>query len=339
MRTFMGSLNKVGNEKNLRERYHKEISDFWQQGCFDHFIGKDHCEIAYSAFYFNNFEKNIVIVPGRAEGYLKYKELAYDLHCQQYNVFIIDHRGQGLSQRLLANPHKGHVDSFGDYVADLHTFMTQVVLSHATNQPFLLAHSMGGAIATRYLQTYPHIIKAAVLSSPMMAINTGTIPKWLALALVKSLHAINKLLGQPSWYFFGQSNYRVKPFENNPLMQSAVRYSIFSQLYDEVPKLQLGGVTIKWLLEAEKVRHLIFKELYKIKTPLMVIQAQDDIIVDNQAQDDFCAKLHRLDQKSCSGGKVSMIKNARHELFFESDQLRNEALIHAINWFEQSHHS
>jgi len=36
-----------------------------------------------------------------------------------FDVLIIDHRGQGRSGRLLADPHLGHVNRFNDYVDDL----------------------------------------------------------------------------------------------------------------------------------------------------------------------------------------------------------------------------
>ena len=61
----------------------------------------------------------LIIVNGRIESYLKYQDLANDFYQQGYSVYMYDHRGQGLSGRQLSNKHKGHVDSFSDYVDDL----------------------------------------------------------------------------------------------------------------------------------------------------------------------------------------------------------------------------
>lgn len=44
-----------------------------------------------------------------------------------FDVLIIDHRGQGRSGRLLADPHLGHVNRFNDYVDDLAAFWQQEV--------------------------------------------------------------------------------------------------------------------------------------------------------------------------------------------------------------------
>lgn len=55
-------------------------------------------------------EKNdrvIVVCPGRIESYIKYAELAYDLFHLGFDVLIIDHRGQGLSGRMLPDTHRG----------------------------------------------------------------------------------------------------------------------------------------------------------------------------------------------------------------------------------------
>lgn len=69
----------------------------------------------------------IVICPGRIESYVKYAELAYDLVHTGFDVLIIDHRGQGLSGRMLSDTHRGHVDNFSDYVDDLYVFRQQEV--------------------------------------------------------------------------------------------------------------------------------------------------------------------------------------------------------------------
>lgn len=325
----------IGNEANLRDRYHNEISEFWRSGRFDRFLGKDQLEIHYCAFIGGANNKSLVIVPGRVEGYLKYKELAFDLFNQGYNIFIIDHRGQGISGRMLDNPHKGYVDSFDDYVDDLHTFISNIVVKQSPQRPYLLAHSMGGAIAARYLQRHASVIEAAVLSSPMISINSGIIPKGIAKFAVNLGHSFNKILGKPSWYFLGQGNYQAKPFEDNHLMQSDIRYTIFSQLYDEQSELKLGGVTLKWLREAQKVENAIFANLVAIKTPTTVIQAGAETIVDNHAQGIFCRQLNQLNSSCCPQGKPFVIENALHELFFEQDQYREPALQYALNWFAQ----
>ena len=64
------------------------------------------------------------------------------------------HRGQGRSGRLLADPHLGHVNRFNDYVDDLAAFWQQEVQPGPWRKRYILAHSMGGAISTLFLQIY-----------------------------------------------------------------------------------------------------------------------------------------------------------------------------------------
>ena len=150
------------------------------------FKGIKDIEIHYALFTHKSCDSPaLVIVPGRSESYLKYRELALDLYSQGFSIFIIDHRGQGLSGRLLANKNKGYVEYFQDYVDDFRYFIENIVTMYCSSKPFILAHSMGGAIATRFMQDSPNAIKAAVISSPMLGFNSGLLPQAIAKTLIK----------------------------------------------------------------------------------------------------------------------------------------------------------
>lgn len=339
---FMTKVNAQNftTEEQLSTRYASEISEFWQQGTFSHFNGVNNSRINYASFEHAKNSKCLVISSGRSEGYLKYKELSFDLFNLGFNVFLIDHRGQGISERLLKNTQKGYVDNFQYYVDDLATFIEIVVnpqcsVSGYNQKPYLLAHSMGSAIAARYLQDYPKTIQAAVFSSPMLGFNSGGIPEVIAKLLVSMMTKLNQWFGDTPWYFFGQQDYVSSDFDNNPLMHSALRFQQFSQLYHSTPAIQLGGVTVKWLSESIKALKTIFANIDKIITPTLVIQAGDDKIVSNQAQDDFCQQLHQLHSQSCPNGQPVVVKGGYHELFFESDRYRQQALTAAMQWFEK----
>src|SRR5215470_9875549 len=70
----------------------------------------------------------VCIFPGRTEFIEKYFETVRDLRARGFAVATLDWRGQGLSERPLADPYKGHVDDFSRYDIDLETFMKEVVL-------------------------------------------------------------------------------------------------------------------------------------------------------------------------------------------------------------------
>ncbi|TWX52464.1 alpha/beta fold hydrolase [Colwellia hornerae] len=333
--------NEYGKEGELTARLSTEIKLFWQQGNFSFFSGVDKIRINYATFIHPQHQEDLVLVSGRSESYLKYQELAFDLYCQGYNVFIVDHRGQGLSERLLSDGQRGYVKKFDDYAEDLKRFIDDVVIATGTNsannttakKPHLLAHSMGGAIAVRMMQLYPLSAKSAVLTSPMIAVNNGNIANWLAKGIIYLADLLDACLSTEANYFIGQKSFNHTPFTENELSQSSIRYQVFVELYQKNKEIQLGGVTTHWLKEALVAKKNIFANLAKMTTPILVMQSGKDTIVCNKAQDAFCQQLHQYHRQSCPEGKPFTVDNALHELMFEQDQYRRPALIKALAWF------
>src|SRR5690606_19390115 len=94
----------------------------------------------------------------------------------------------GASDRSLSDHHKGYVKKFGHYVKDLEQLLQHVVYARVTAHPiYLLAHSMGGAVGAHYMASHPNVFKKAVLSSPMMEINTKPYSEIVARNLSKLL--------------------------------------------------------------------------------------------------------------------------------------------------------
>src|SRR3954464_11377289 len=88
----------------------------------------------------------VCVFQGRAEFIEKYFEVVRDLRARGFAVATLDWRGQGLSQRALRDPFKGHVLNFSQYATDLAPFMKEVVLPDCPPPLFALAHSMGAAV-------------------------------------------------------------------------------------------------------------------------------------------------------------------------------------------------
>jgi len=191
---------------------------------------------------------------------------------------------------------------------------------------FLLAHSMGGAISARYLERWPDDIRAAVLSSPMMGINLGGLPKWLAKGLAATIGTVGGWIGEPP-YGPGQGPYQDHGFADNELTHSQPRYQAFRQIYEQHPQIKLGGATAHWIYQGITGGDAAIADAGAIKTPLLLLQAGSDSVVDNAAQDEFCTKV------SCEGGKPLRIEGAWHELFIEADDKRQPALSAMLDFF------
>lgn len=303
----------------------------WQQTAkMGQFYSADGLLLPYAKLFSSEHRKSIIVVNGRTESLLKYQELARDLFNNGYNVYLYDHRGQGLAPRLLDNPHIGHVNHFDDYVQDLEQFVQQIVLQDPIDSLYLLSHSMGGTIAALWLSETQVRLQAAALASPMLSIYLKPLPRWLANGLVSLLSTGCDWLGKTACYAPGQKDYQALPFADNVLTHSETRYQLLVDLYEQEPELQLGGVSLRWLQEALQAGDLAIAKAGQIATPLLVLQADKDVVVDNKAQQDFCARLAH-----CQGGSPTVIKNAAHELFLEQDPQRNRALTTILDFFAQ----
>ena len=142
------------------------------------------------------------------------------------------------------------------------------------------------------------------------------------------------MVSDEPWYVIGQQDYKNTAFKDNVLTHSQARYQIFNQLYQTNKEIQLGGVTTHWLNSALLAKEQIFSQLTKLKTPILVLQAGEDTVVDNLAQNEFCQQLHQLNSDAYPKGKPVIISGAYHELFFEIDEYREQALKHILQWFE-----
>ncbi len=111
------------------------------------------------------------IFQGRAEFIEKYFEVVRDLRARGFAVATFDWRGQGLSQRALRDPRKGHVANFSEYTTDLETFMKEVVLPDCPPPLFALGHSMGAAVLIQAAAKGHRWFDRMVLTAPMIRLS------------------------------------------------------------------------------------------------------------------------------------------------------------------------
>lgn len=261
----------------------------------------------------------MIICNGRVESYLKYAELAVELFDQGYSVYMLDHRGQGLSGRITRDYHQGHVIDFDNYIKDLELFIANVVAPNQHSQHLLLGHSMGGAIATRYIETRSHNIDKLILASPMFGI-VLPMPTAVTKFFIKTIkYYAAKFSAEPT-YVPGGRPYSERPFENNVLTQCRRRYKLLRAVYQDHPEIQLGAPTNHWLAEAISGAALCIEQAHHINIPTLLLQAGSDTIVKNRDQEAFARQM--------APGLIEVVRieGARHELFFELDCYRRQAM-------------
>ncbi|MEM7376986.1 MAG: alpha/beta fold hydrolase [Pseudomonadota bacterium] len=269
----------------------------------------------------------ILLLPGRTEPVVKYRELAYDLNRAGHTLYLIDHRGQGASGRLLDDTERGHVLDFAHYVDDAERLLDTAVLPREATPPVLFAHSMGGCVGARLLQRRAEAFAAAVLFSPMLDILTGTVPGWIARSISAALDSLPFGLADDTAYVPGGGGFEPMAFEAdgelNPLTHSPVRFERLMHDYVAFPAARLGSPTRGWFKHALAAMADAIEEAERITCPTLVFGAGDDPIVGTEGQIRLCNGSEHIE-----GPRI--IATARHELLMERDDIRNPVLDGAL---------
>jgi len=257
----------------------------------------------------------VCIFPGRTEWIEKYFETIRDLRSRGFAVAILDWRGQGLSDRALADRHKGYVGSFSEYDTDLDTFMRDVVLPDCPPPIFALAHSMGATVVIRAAYRGQRWFDRIVLSTPMLGI-----------ALVRSMTvAAGVVWGMRQWglgamYLPGRYHgvLDLRSFAGNIFTSDPVRYARNAAVLEAEPALGLGGPTVAWCDAAFRAMRAISDPSYaaRIRQPILMVGAGRDAIVSNTAIENFALQLR--------AGSHLVVSGAQHELLMERDRYRSQ---------------
>lgn len=275
----------------------------------------DHPEskgVYYEYYRAKDAKGTIVISHGFSESAEKYKEVIYYMVSSGYSVFIIDQRGHGRSLRVSSHPNKIHVEHFGDYVSDLHLFVEKIVKPRTAGLPlYLFAHSMGGAIGALYLETYPNDFQKAVLSSPMLRINTSIFPETAALLIARSMVK----QGKGEAYGLWQHDFIPGESFSDSASSCEERFLYYSKKREATPHFQVSGSTYNWIYEAIRAdRSMRSKEgCSKIKIPILVFQCMKDSSVDARGISEFVSHT--------PSAKLIQITDCKHEIYNSCDSV------------------
>ncbi len=255
----------------------------------------------------------VLICAGRTEQIEKYFELIGEFLARGYAACCFDWRGQGLSQRLLADPLKGHVARFADYELDLDAVMATVMAD--APRPFVLfGHSMGGHVALRYLALRPDDFTRAILSAPMLDVRMPWLLRRVAPWAATAMCALGR--GEAFARKDAGDGGLSAPFEGNTLTSDAGRYARNLAIVRAAPELGLGEPTWRWLAAAFASMRLVGRARFarSIVRPVMIVGAAHDRIVRQGADMRLIRRITR--------GLFVLFSRAEHELVQERDEVR-----------------
>ena len=255
----------------------------------------------------------VVVLTGRGEFIDKYAtEVVGELLGRGYAVISMDWRGQGLSDRPLADRNKGHIDNFATYMDDLRLFLDKIVTPAAPRPILALCHSMGAHIALRELaENGSGPFAAGVLVSPMTGLRREAMLRSV-LMLMPEVPAVEER------YLFGTGPFLLlaREFHSNFVTHDERRYGFTEEWFAADPRLALGGPTLGWARQAIRsmTASLAPGYLERIELPLLLVSAGQDRLIDSGTHGPVAARL--------GNGEVLAIAGARHEVMMETDDLR-----------------
>ncbi|MGH6965950.1 MAG: alpha/beta fold hydrolase, partial [Phenylobacterium sp.] len=256
---------------------------------------------------------SVILSGGRTEPIEKYYETIADLLERGFVVLAHDWRGQGLSQRGLADPLKGHASGYKAFLDDYRLLLD--AYQDELPKPWVaMGHSMGGCLTLLAMANGERRFASAILSAPMLGVQTGGV----ALPLARGLAGVNVMLGRAGRYVLGNAG---KPFDDNfdgnVLTHDARRFARTNALLVAEPKLALGAPTYGWLDFAFRATAYLARpeRLSVVTVPVVIVSAEEDKLVDNAAQ---LAAARHLPQ-----GKFINVPGAFHEILMETDPMRN----------------
>ncbi len=256
----------------------------------------------------------VVLCNGRADFIEKHLEVLCELQQRGRSVLAFDWRGQGLSDRLTADPLKGHAVDFDHHLADLRGLLA-ACQADMPGPVTLLGHSMGGALALRAVQRGDITPVRLVLSAPMLGINTGAIPDAVGRAAVAGLMA----LGLREGFFPGRATDPLQEtIAQSILTHDSVRFQRAQDLMRANPALMLGGVTVGWLHAAFRLIDQLWVpgQMPGVGVPVEIIGADHDALVDVKA---MAQAVHLLPH-----AHLTTVAGARHEILLEIDAYRQQ---------------
>jgi lysophospholipase len=259
----------------------------------------------------------VVIAGGRGDFIERYFETIRDLTRRGYSTAIFDFRGQGGSDRPYKNAYRSRLSSFAEYDDDLASVMTKLVLPDCPPPYLALGHSTGANVVLRALRSRTWF-ERAVLTSPLLGVETGAWPKPVARMLIFAACASG--LG---WMFlpgFPKKPLTTKGYAGNPFTSDRGRFSRDAAILELRPELGVGGPSFSWLKAAMRS----MKELEALKgpdalrAPVMIIAAGQDHVVMTDAARQFARRVPTV--------SFLVIEESRHEIVCETDSIRAQFL-------------
>ena len=244
----------------------------------------------------------VILVHGAAEHGGRYAHVAERLVAAGFAVYALDHRGHGRSDGPRAL-----IDRLDRLVDDLGLFVARVREEHAGRRPFLVGHSLGGAVSLTYAIRHGDTIAGLVVSGPAVA--TEAVPAALK-AVTAALSAV-----APKLPVFKIEDDAVS---RDPEVVLA---------YQRDPLNYPGKLPARTLGEIMRAMNTIPRDAATLRTPLLLLHGGDDRLCPPEGSRVVLAEAGSADKT------LKVYDGLYHEIFNEPE--REQVLDDLVEWIEE----
>lgn len=269
------------------------------------FPARDNLRLYWQAWVPVERRAVVGLIHGYGEHSGRYVPLVERLAARGFEVQAVDYRGHGQ-----ADGRRGHVDRFADYLDDVDRFVARLREGAGDRPIFLLGHSLGGLILARWLlESGGDDLAGVVFASPYLQLAFR--PPWWKLAASKT---VGRLI---PWL----------PVDNGLTSDQLTRDPAMQQLVDRDP-LYNRQTTPRWFDEATAAQAEVRARAGEIRLPALVLVPEADPIASPATGEAFAAALGSGDKT------LRRFPGARHELFNEIPETREQATADLLSWLE-----
>jgi len=260
----------------------------------------------------------MLLLNGRGDMIEKYLEVIQYWADRGWAVTAFDWRGQGGSGRLTDNPMTGHIENFGQWIADLDAFAAEW-RGEGDGPTAMIAHSMGGHLMLRALAEGMVAPDAAVAVAPMLGIHSAPLPRWLAIGIAEIMCRLG--FSQRQAWTQREGSERQRQMRQKRLTHDPLRYADELWWRDHSRDIALGPPSWNWVRQAlASTRALEENEaLDRLAVPLLILAAGNDALVSTPAIRRIAARIPHATLHVYG-------VEAAHEILRELDPVRQNAL-------------
>ena len=256
----------------------------------------------------------VAIFPGRTEYIEKYGRVIAEWRARGFAVAAIDWRGQGLSERALEDPLKGHIEDFAEFQSDVEAFAAMPEIAEGQGPLVLMCHSMGGCIGMRALLDERIRPAATIMSAPMLGIKLSPAMRFGAEATIflsRRFGFRNAFAPAPNK---GSPYVLAQDFDGNVLTGDRPHYGWMQKHLRSVPEFGLAAPTLSWMRAAFDEMAAIEKAPAPAGPMLMLLGDEEDVV------EPAAIRAHVAKNAEC---RLLELPNARHEGLMETPEIRD----------------